>query len=115
MDKIGCDDNDGKDLDRKQDLFDQDSLHHQNIGGLQGRGSKPGPGQNPAEKKKGIHQAILSESRKTRRDDESKHDGVDDHQEERIEKRPEKAQYRSAVTGLELAADQILDKDPVFV
>ena len=48
-------------------------------------------------------------------EDEPENDGIDDHQEERVEKRPEKAQHRPPVAGLELPADKGPDEEPVLV
>jgi hypothetical protein len=47
------------------------------------------------------------------RQDQAQHGRIDDHEQERIEKRPKESQDGAAVAGFQLPSDQALDEDAV--
>jgi hypothetical protein len=115
MDEVTGNDNNRKDLHGEKNFFYQISLNHKNVGRLQRGGRKPCPGQHSTEEEKGIFPWTPPKSGISGADDEAKNDGVDDHQQKRVEEGPEKTEHSPPVTGFEFTADEILDENPVLV
>ena len=78
----------------------------EHVGRLEQRGGEPGPGQDAVEQEQGVELGAGEAGHAAAADDEAEDDGVDQHQQQRVEQAPEEAEHGAAVARLQLARDQ---------